>query len=90
MSQRRRTAVFVPKRTFLWTIDQIATMLALSEARVRQEFLYYPGRSSGQVNGRMIARNINLDQKASPEWRVSDEEWSAFLRRKGFRAELRS
>jgi len=81
--------VGLPMRPFLYTIDQIAVMLQVSEERVRKEWLHYEGRSVGARQLHLIgARNIALEGQP-PEWRVNDREFARWLSKKGFRVYLR-
>ena len=77
--------IALPARTFLYTVDQIAHLLQISEDTVRSSFLYYEGRSTGTVpKTQMLARNI-APEGEKPEWRVADRELTKFMRAKGFR-----
>jgi len=75
----------IPLRPFLWTLDQIATIINLDVRTVKIHYVYYEGRSTGGVTrSKMIARNISpRDQPA--EWRVAHEEMLRWLKSKGFR-----
>lgn len=77
--------VGLPARPFLYTTDQIATLLSLDEKTVKAQYLFYEGRSTGKRKlGLMVARNI-ADPKNHPQWRVSERELIRWLRFKGFR-----
>jgi hypothetical protein len=81
----RANSVGLPPRPFLFTIDQIATMLSVAESTVRMKYVYYWGRSTGsRPRDKMMARNIAPDGE-KPEWRILDRELVRFLRVKGFR-----
>ena len=75
----------LPARPFLYTIDQIATLLHVDEKAVKTSYLYYEGRSAGS-RGRdlMIARNI-APVNATPDWRIAERELVRWLKYKGFR-----
>ncbi len=75
---------FLPPRPFLYTVDQLASLLSVSTQRVRSGFLWYKGKSVGaRGKDRMEAINIApADEK--PEWRVAERELLAWMKRKGF------
>lgn len=85
-------AVGLPVRTFLYTLDQIAYMLSLSEDRVRNSgMVHYYGRSTGSKSpDRMMARNIASSQTEPPDWRVAEQELIRWMKRKGFKIYNRS
>lgn len=73
-----------PVRPFLFTLDQIAGMLALEQDELEENYIYFRGRSPGVflANGdRMRAVNIAPKDKA-PQWRVSEEEFFQWCVRK--------
>lgn len=75
----------MPTRVFLYTIDQLGVMLDLSERQIKEQYVYFDGRSIGsRRKDLMIARNIApSDQK--PEWRVAEREFVRWMRVKGYR-----
>jgi hypothetical protein len=76
--------VGLPIRPFLFTVDQIATLLSAHEQTVKDS-LFYDGRSTGrQPKDKMIARNIAIPG-ARPEWRVSEQELIRWMRFKNFK-----
>ena len=78
--------VGLPVRAFLYTLDQIAYMLSVSEDRVRNSgMVHYQGRSVGAKKpDRMMARDI-AGPNESPDWRVAEQEFIRWMKRKGFR-----
>lgn len=75
----------LPVRAFLFTADQIATMLSVDEKQVKTDYLFYEGRNVGnRPRGRMLARNI-ADEGQKPEWRVAERELIRWLKVKGFK-----
>lgn len=81
-----RKEVGLPALVFTFTLDQIAAMLSVDEAKLKREYLYYAGRSVGrQVPGVMYAVNIAPDPRLPAEWRVTQREFVRFLKAKGFR-----
>lgn len=80
-----RKDVGLPSRPFLYTIDQVAQLMSISEEVVKREFAHWDGRSVGIPNkDRIIFRNI-MPNGATPEWRCSERELIRFLRHKGFK-----
>ena len=78
--------VGLPVLVFMFTIDQIASMLNVSEDTVRLVYLYYQGRSSGlKKRHHMMAINIAPEDE-NAAWRVSLEEYRRWLSRMGFRS----
>lgn len=75
----------LPLRPFLYTVDQLCTILAVSEDTLRAQHLYHVGRDVGiKDRHHMEARNIaRPDQK--PDWRVAENELKRWMRTKGFK-----
>lgn len=77
--------VGMPLRAFLFTTDQIATMLSVSEQDVKKTYLFYQGRQPGaRPRSKMLARNI-APEGEKPEWRVAERELLRWMKVKGFR-----
>lgn len=77
--------VGLPVRAFLFTIDQIATMLNVSEDQVKKKYLHYEGRALGARHpSKMLARNISPEGE-KPEWRVAERELLRWMRARGFK-----
>jgi hypothetical protein len=78
---RTSASVGLPPRPFLYTLDQIATLIATPIERVRTDFVFYAGRSVGAHDRkRMLAVNINPDADGAPEWRVAENELVRWMR----------
>lgn len=85
MSKAHRQHVALPERTFLYTLDQIATLISLEEGTIKNTLIYYEGRSTGAVpRDKMRAINI-MSAGEKPQWRVSDRDFRRWMRFKGFR-----
>lgn len=77
--------VGLPNLVFMFTIDQIASMMNVSENTVMGTYLYYMGRSTGmQKKHHMMAVNIAPEDQPAM-WRVSLEEFRKWLKKMGFR-----
>ena len=84
MSSPDAEAIGLPIRPFLYTLDQIGTMLVLTEAQVHKD-VHFEGRAPGaRPRDKMVARNI-AGPNDPPEWRVAERELLRWLRVKGFR-----
>lgn len=90
MATRDPDRMGLPLRVFLYTIDQICTMTSIPEKSLRDDYLYYNGRSLGpRPHHLMLATNV-APPKTKPDWRVSEREFVRWLRFKGFRVYDRS
>lgn len=82
---RSRPLVGLPLRPFLYSIDQIATLLALNETQVKRH-MHFDGKNPGKCPpNKMLTRNINKDEQGFPQWRVAEAELIRWLRTKGYR-----
>lgn len=80
--------VGLPPRPFLYTLDQIADLLMITPSGLK-EYIHFDGRSVGSPQRtQMVARNIALSGK-QPDWRVAEQEFTRWLRVKGFRVYAR-
>lgn len=74
----------LPGRPFLYTLDQIASLCQVTESTVKS-WCHFEGRTSGVKSpDRMLAQNIAPDD-LKPEWRVDENEFKRYLKRKGIR-----
>jgi hypothetical protein len=79
-----RHIVYSPPRVFLYTIDQISSMLNVEEPEVRAKYLYYVGSDIGvPAKHKMLAINI-APEGGEAEWRVQDSSFIKWMRRNGF------
>lgn len=77
--------VGLPARPFLYTLDQISTLLNVNLQSLKKEYVFFEGRSIGFHNKHLLAaRNIAPPTK-SPDWRVAERELVRWMRLKGFR-----
>lgn len=86
MPPRRRSAedIGLPPRPFFYTIDQIALLISMPEARIKSGLLYYDGRTPGLKPTDMM-RAVNIAPASEkPEWRVNEQEFVRWLRYKGY------
>ena len=77
-------AVGLPVRPFLYTLDQIATLLEITEQGVHRH-VHFEGVAPGaRPRDRMVARNL-APAGERPDWRVAERELLRWMRVKGFR-----
>jgi hypothetical protein len=76
--------IALPVRVFLYTMDQLAALLSVDEETLAARYLYFQGLSAGVRGSRMTARNIEIDPRQPPRWRVAESEVLIYLRNKGF------
>lgn len=75
--------VQLPARTFLYTLDQIATMLAVPLPTLRK-MVHYDGRTIGKHDPNMLlARQIG--PLGQGDWRVAERELLRWFSRRGYR-----
>lgn len=87
--EEQREEIGLPPRLFLYSFDQIAAMLQVKEAYVKNVLAFYENRSPGlRPKGKILARNI-APEGATPVWRVSERELLRFLRYRGFNPHYR-
>lgn len=82
-SEKNIKTIGLPPLVFMFTVDQIASMLAVSEKRVMEAFLYYGERTTGRMPRHQM-RTINIapsNEKA--EWRIPSREFLAWCKRMG-------
>lgn len=82
---RDPTKLGLPVRPFLYTVDQISVLLDLSEQQLNTNYLHFEGRSLGFADrDHLMARNI-APPKRPPDWRVAEQEFIRWMKRKGFK-----
>lgn len=75
----------IPVRVFLFTLDQVATMVNVTLQQFKLKYVHYAGRSTGvKPPDRMLARNIAPDGER-PEWRIAERELIRWCKTKGFK-----
>lgn len=89
VTDNQRKAVGLPIRPFLYTPDQIATLLGESTKKILNDYLFYDGLEAGvpkrtQMRCRDIASDELLDKDVH-DWRVTEMELYRWLRRMRFR-----
>lgn len=85
LSAESLRSVGLPPVIFMYTLDQIATMINVKEETLRQKYLYYVGRSSGRPQRHhMEAVNIAPPEDKA-EWRVTMTQFVKWLKRMGFK-----
>lgn len=80
LSPRPPTTVDLPIRPFLYTMDQIGTLLGLSLHTLKGSYVYYLGRSTGYKPADLLEAVDISPRGEKPEWRVSEGELVRWLR----------
>lgn len=81
----RKRQMGLPLKVFLYTLDQIATMVEVDIKTLKSNYVYYSDRSIGARQHPLLeARNI-APEGQKPEWRVAENEFVRWLRYKGFK-----
>ena len=79
--------IVLPVRIFLYTIDQVCTILGVDEDTLCGRYLYFAGVSTGVQGRRMLTHNVEIDPTARPRWRVAESEVLRYLAQSGFKVE---
>lgn len=75
----------LPPRIFMFTVDQIGTMLELTDRYVKETLLFYDRREPG-LTPKTKMRAINIAPEGEkPEWRVTEREFIRYLRSRGLK-----
>ena len=84
ITSRDASKVKLPPRLFLYTLDQVAYCISVSEVTLKKRFLYLEGRSMGvHRSGLIMCRNI-AEPDVRPDWRVAENELIRWMKFKGF------
>lgn len=82
--EKQAAIVGFPPRIFLYTLDQVATCVGMTERSLRRNCIYFEGRSAGRrTKGLLIARNVAPPNEPA-DWRVAEAELVRWLKHKGF------
>lgn len=78
-------SVGLPPRFFLYTLDQVATMINIQLDTLKASYVYFERRATYPKKlGQLSARNIAPEDQ-QPVWRILDRELVRWMRYKGFR-----
>lgn len=75
----------LPVRPFLYTLDQLATLLSMSQGNLMNQYIYFEGRTTGVRSVHLIAARNIAKPGEKAEWRVAERELIRWLKTKGFR-----
>lgn len=83
-SERERLGL--PVRPFLYTLDQIGTILNITETTLKNKgYVHFRGRTTGRpLPDELAAVNIAPKADDAPNWRVEERELIRWMKRKGF------
>lgn len=84
MTEPQYQPVKLPPRIFLYTLDQIALMLDMSDQAIRTYCHLDRFHTGPRPPSRLLARNI-APPEDRPDWRVAEPELRRWMRLKGFR-----
>ncbi|MGE0342519.1 MAG: hypothetical protein AB7O86_05585 [Porticoccaceae bacterium] len=74
----------LPIRPFLYTLDQISTIIAVPVDSLIKRYIYFPYHTIGpHKRDFLMARNI-APVDSPPDWRVMESELIRWLRYRGF------
>lgn len=77
----------LPRRPYLYTIDQIADLLSLTETVLKVQYVYYRGRSVGRDRADLIsAVQVAPCGCGREDWRVEEAELVRWMLHMGFKA----
>ncbi len=77
--------VGLPPTPFLYHLDQVATLLGLTEEDLISRYLWFLGRTVGRKSPRQI-KVVNIAPTvAMAEWRISEGELVRWLKLMGFK-----
>lgn len=89
MTGSSTSQVGLPPRPFLYSLDQVADLVAVDLATLRKRHVFYDRVSPGiPPRDLLLARNIAADSD-KPVWRVAERELLRWLRYRGFRVHSR-
>ena len=80
------TSVGLPPTPFFYTIDQVATLLSMSEEDFVSQYIWFTGGTVGRKSPRQIkAVNIAVNTATDPpRWRISQGELIRWCKLMGF------
>lgn len=76
--------VGLPVTTFLYTLDQIASMVQLAKSDLQHKYLYFVGRTPGRKLRHQIPVCNIAQEDERPDWRVAEQDFVRWLRTMGF------
>lgn len=80
-----KPTVTLPARPFFYTLDQVATMLGVTEATLKSRYVYFHGHSLGRPLSDMLSARSISKVGEPPDFRISEEELIRWLKRNGYR-----
>lgn len=78
-------AVGLPVITFLYTLDQVASMLQKDMMEFADRYVYFHMRMTGPFMRHQIRASNIAPEGQVPDWRIAQEEFVRWLRLHGFR-----
>lgn len=89
VTNKDREHIGLPVPIFTYTLDQIATMIQMTEADLHKNVIWLTGREFGhRPLNRLAAVNIG-PKEDEPTWRVEEVEFVRWCKHKRFRTFIR-
>lgn len=79
----------LPPRPFLYTLDQISALINVDLKYLKGRYIYYANRSLGPHYPDLILARDIAPLGVSTDWRVAEQEFARWLRKKGWRLHQR-
>lgn len=77
--------VGLPIRPFLYTLDQIAQLIGVTQKSLELSYIHFEGRTAGRKT-RHVMSAVNIAERADrPDWRVNEAEFIRWLKFKKIR-----
>ena len=82
-----REKLGLPVRPFLYTLDQVSTILNITESVLKRDgYVHFDGRTPGTARmDELRAVNVAHGITDKPNWRVEERELIRWMKRKGFK-----
>lgn len=78
-------AVGLPPRPFLYTLDQVASLLSVALPALTTRWIHFNGRTVG-MHRKDTIRAVDIGPLGGPpEWRVQEEELVRWMKKRGIR-----
>jgi len=83
-SDEGRAEVGLPPLLFLFTLEQICSMIQVEMKPLMRNHLWYTGVTPGFPMRRQM-RAVNIGEHDTPIWRVTHRDFVAWAKRQGFK-----
>jgi hypothetical protein len=83
-SDEERGRIGLPPLLFLFTLEQICSMIQVDMTSLMRNHLWYTGVTPGMPMRRQM-RAVNVGEHKEPIWRVSQRDFVSWAKRQGFK-----